>query len=507
MLKDLPLKVVEYLVDKIPPYSGLLMIKVDNNGSIINWKGEPNDYLENKLTKGDIIEERIPALNEMIPCSSSIIKLTKIQLRNKYTDIHIIKENRFCWIIIIDQTKEVESLRELLQHMNEQELNDNNLKPIDISFNPFLNIDKLNFATFRRKSEGNFDLLPVIPEWIKSHALYNKDINTIDPVHSFPFLEVFIYEVADFWKEKKKNYIVSETWSETFGYKNHFLRAYAVNFNNDNYLFIKSFIREGVEEQNLLQAFRDSTLAFDKLEKTEKKLKKLLSYKNKFNSIISHDLRSPIAAVLGVVNVLTADEEELGKLNPDYQELMFGIKDEMIRLLDYNDKLYHWANLELGNFNLEIEEVSLSEIFNIAARTAKISCNKKSINLIINIENDSIVKLDKTLFLQALNNLLSNAIKFTPENREIFLSEKQQNGEVIIAIKDTGIGMKDEVVKNLFEGSIRETTLGTSGEKGTGLGLGIIKKIIDAHNFNVRVESELGKGTEFFIEIPKSAIV
>ena len=306
---------------------------------------------------------------------------------------------------------------------------------------------------------------------------------------------------------KRRRKIISETWSETFGNKDHFLRAYAVNFNNDNYLFIKSFIREGVDEQNLLQAFRDSTLAFDKLEKTEKKLKKLLSYKNKFNSIISHDLRSPIAAILGVVNVLTSDEKELGKLNPDYQELIFGIKDEMLRLLDYNDKLYHWANLELGNFKLEIEEVTLSEVIKIAANTAKSKCQEKNISLKINIENGSKVKLDKTLFLQVLNNLLSNAIKFTPENNEITISEKQQNGNVIIAIKDTGIGMQDEVVQNLFEDSIRETTLGTSGEKGTGLGLGIIKKIIDAHNFSVRAQSKLGEGTTFYIEIPESAIV
>lgn len=507
MLKNLPLKVIEYLVDKIPPYSGLLMIKVDDKGTIINWKGEPADYLENKLTKGNNIEENIPALNGMIPCSSSVIKLSKIQLRNKYTDIHIIKENGNCWIILIDQTKEVENLRELLQHMNEHELNENRIESTDNSINPFLNFYKLNFATFRRNSDGSFSLLPVVPDWIKSHKLYNKETNTIDPVHSFPFLEVFTFEVANFWKEQQNNYIVSETWSETIGNKDHFLRAYAANFKNDNYLFIKSFIREGVEEQKLLQAFRDSTLAFDKLEKAEKKLKILLSYKNKFNSIISHDLRSPIAAVLGVINVLTSDKEELYKLNPDYQELILGIKDEMLRLLDYNDKLYHWANLELGNFKLEIEEVTLSEIIEIAANTAKTKCQEKNISLKINIKNGSKVKLDKTLFLQVLNNLLSNAVKFTPENREIIISEKQEKEKVIIAVKDTGLGMDEETAQNLFDETLHKTTLGTSGEKGTGLGLGIIKKILDAHNFNIRVESELGKGTEFFIEIPRSAIV
>ncbi len=507
MLKKLPLNVVEYLVDKIPPYTGLLMIKVDSRGVVQNWKGNPEEYLRDKLIKNESIEEIVPALNGVCPFEEGTVKLTKIQLKDKYCDIHVVKENGHYWIIFIDQTREVDSLKSLLQNMNEQQLKGKTGSALNQEDIPFLHLDKLNFATFLRNDDGSFSLQPNIPSWIVKHPLFDEEGDELDPVSAFPFLEIFILEVEEFWRENRESYVVSETWSETFAGKDHYLRAYARNFNHKNYLFLKSFIREGVEEQNLLQAFRDSTLAFDKLAKAEKKLKELLVYKNKFNSIISHDLRAPIAAVLGVVNVLTTDEEELGKLNEDYQELIYGIKDEMNRLLDYNNKLYHWANLELGNFKLEFEDIELSEVIKVAAVTAREKCNEKNIQLNVEVDDNLKVRIDKTLFLQALNNLLSNAIKFTPMGNSISMTAKKEGNIAIVSVADTGVGMNERMVENLFEESDSSTTLGTSGEKGTGLGLGIIKKIIDAHKFGIGVLSEPGNGTTFTIRIPESNLV
>ncbi len=502
MLDRLPLPITEYLLDKIHPFTGLLIIRLNKNHAIDGWKGNPKDYLCHEIKKGDHVDEIIPALTGLIPFESESLKLTRLQLKeDKYTDVHIVKHNQNYWIIFVDQTGEVDKLKDLIQNMNERELND---KTQDV--NPFKNIDQLNFATFR-KEEDQFTLLPNIPGWVIKHPLFDQKTNSIDPLRAFPFLEVFFVEVGDFWENNEESYIVSETWSETFGDKDHYLRAFALNFENSNYLFIKSFIREGIEEQNLLQAFRDSALAFDKLAKAEKKLKELLIYKNKFNSIISHDLRAPIAAVLGVIELISTDEEEINKLSEDYQILLLSIKDEMLRLLDYNDKLYHWANLELGNFKLDLQEVSSSEIFEIAANTAKGKCDEKNITLKTEIRDDKKIKVDKTLFLQVMNNLLTNAVKFTPEGNSITLSQTFKNGKLFISVHDTGIGMEQEVVDNLFEDSLRNTTAGTSGEKGTGLGLGIIKKVVDAHGFSIHASSQPGEGTTFTIEIPESSIV
>jgi len=225
-----------------------------------------------------------------------------------------------------------------------------------------------------------------------------------------------------------------------------------------------------------------------------------LEYKDKFVSIVSHDLRSPVAAVLGIAEMLVNDKEELSKLDDFYVEMIGSIKDEMVRLLDYNDKLYHWSNLELGNFEIVRKKESLKDIIKIAHRTANQKLASKNISFSTNLKNDINIDVDIALFLQVLNNLLSNAIKFTPENGNIAIDVVQNKG-LQIAIVDSGVGMPKKVCDNIFSGFARNSSMGTQGEKGTGLGLGIVKKIIDAHGFTIKVESELGKGSRFIIGI------
>jgi len=102
--------------------------------------------------------------------------------------------------------------------------------------------------------------------------------------------------------------------------------------------------------------------------------------------------------------------------------------------------------------------------------------------------------------LQVLNNLLSNAIKFTPENGSIAIDITDSKG-LQLAIIDSGVGMPKKICDNIFSGFARNSSMGTHGEKGTGLGLGIVKKIVDAHGFTINVESELGSGSRFIIDI------
>jgi signal transduction histidine kinase len=109
---------------------------------------------------------------------------------------------------------------------------------------------------------------------------------------------------------------------------------------------------------------------------------------------------------------------------------------------------------------------------------------------------------DETLLGQALNNLVGNAVKFTPEGGVITLGSILNKDSYDIFVSDTGVGMPESVSRKLFEGFTRKSTMGTYGEKGTGLGLGIVKKILEAHNFSIRVESEEGKGTKFIISVP-----
>jgi signal transduction histidine kinase len=481
----------------------LLLINTDNEGVIIECIGNVKAYTGSGIERGDVVTEIFTPLTGIIPLEKETLHLKKIHISSEViADIHIVKENGNYWIILVDQTSEVERLRSLIQNMNERELKKDRKDKVNY-FEYYYIID---FAVFKRIGEETFTLLEKVPGWIKDHKLFDKEKNSINLLEAFPFLEVFILEAKSFWDEKKDGYLVSDMWSEEVGNNLFHLRAFAVNFEKESYLLVKSFNKEGKEEQKLVQAYRDSSLAFDKLAKTERKLKHLLEYKNKFNSIISHDLRSPIASVLGVMDVILNDREQLNKLNDIYIEMLNDVKDEMIRLLDYNDKLYHWANLELGNFKLEPADVALKDVLRSAYKTYVKACEKKNITLEKESEDHVLIRIDEVLFLQALNNLLSNAVKFTPSGKKIFLRGYEKDDKVYVEVKDEGVGISKGTIDKLFKKDTITSTPGTSGEKGTGLGMDIVKKIMDAHGFRLSVESEPGKGTKFVIEIPEKNV-
>ena len=112
--------------------------------------------------------------------------------------------------------------------------------------------------------------------------------------------------------------------------------------------------------------------------------------------------------------------------------------------------------------------------------------------------------VDETLFSQVLNNLIGNAIKFTPENGVIKLYAEQSGNNVLLNIEDSGVGIPDNKINSLFSGFNSDSTQGTKGEKGSGLGLGIVKKILDAHDFKIEIKSTLNIGTKFIISIPSN---
>jgi len=496
MLSNLPEYIVKYLMDELPPFTGILIIKSNSDGKVVDFHGPHKKYLKSEPTIGSYMHEHIPALYSMIPPLVSPMILNRIQSTNSiYTDIHLVGANDGeCWVFIVDQNREVESIRDIIQKMNESKLN--NAKIV-------VNLAEVfNYLSLKVKDDENAIISSAIPHWfslLTDKYTINDNINITE---LFPYFEVFNYEANTFWENNENGRIKSGIWTETLSDGNDIaLSAYAVYYNGEKYIFIRQ--EEEVDKEQLaLQLARDQKLAYEKLEKAEKKLKTLLEYKDKFVSIVSHDLRSPVAAVLGIVDMLISDKEELSKLNDFYVEMIESIKDEMVRLLDYNDKLYHWSNLELGNFEIVKRKESLKKIIEIAERTASGNLKSKDIRFSTNLKEDLNISIDITLFLQVINNLLSNAVKFTPENGHISIDIAKRK-ELEIAIVDTGVGMPKKIYENIFSGFARNSSLGTHGEKGTGLGLGIVKKIVDAHGFSIHVESELGKGSKFIISIPK----
>jgi len=502
MLINLPKNIVKYLVDELPPFTGILIFKTDAESNIIDFHGSYKEYLTEKPEIGKPIHDYVAAVHSMIPPVISPMVLNKIQTKDsKYSDIHIIKEseNEY-WLLLNDQSREAESIREILQKINEYKYY--NESGLSLNNEKTLNaLEVFDYLILKIQNDKEAEINGKVPSWLKllkPNLSKNKNIYFTEV---FPYLEVFMFEANEFWAKKENGKLKSGIWSETLENGNEILlTAYAVTHNLEKYILISPLEDKIDSEQMALQMAREQKLAYEKLEKAEQKLKTLLEYKDKFVSIVSHDLRSPVAAVLGIAEMLINDDEELSKLDEFYREMILSIKDEMLRLLDYNDKLYHWSNLELGNFEIVKTETSLKKIITTAHRTAEKKLKLKNISFSTNLNTDVKVNVDLTLFLQVLNNLMANAIKFTPENGEISINVNTDN-KIQIAVIDSGVGMPKEVSENIFSGFSRNSTIGTGGEKGTGLGLGIVKKIIDAHGFAIHVESEPGKGSKFIISL------
>ncbi len=510
MLPTLPESTFTYVLDKLPPYVGLFVIKADNEGLIQGFYGNHHNYIEQEPKLALEVDSIVPALMGMIPPMLSPTVLQRVQTGGKcVADIHIVAdEEGFYWIFFVDQTKEVEGIRSLMQGINDIKLAAEREKKNNDLQNPFCRLDIFGYMTFGWVDGEVFKKMGEYPLWFKDLAIeigIKNDL--IKLADAFPFLEVFIMEAEEFWSSNSEPVMESGIWVEkTKAGAEALLKAFAVNLDGKAYLMINTLNNSIDVPRETIQRAREQSLAYDQLEKTERKLKELLDYKDKFVSIVSHDLRSPVAAVLGIAEMITNDEEVMNGLDDFYREMVQNIKSEMIRLLDYNDKLYHWSNMELGNFELVRTTVDLGALSKSAGRVAEAKMETKNIKFELDVEEGLKVEVDETLFSQILNNLIGNAVKFTPENGTISISAKAQKEGIILKVSDTGVGMPEKVQTQIFAGFSRDSTMGTSGEKGTGLGLGIVKKIVDAHNCSIWVESTPGQGSDFIIQIPLAAL-
>ncbi len=233
-------------------------------------------------------------------------------------------------------------------------------------------------------------------------------------------------------------------------------------------------------------------------------LESMNSAKDRFVSIISHDLRTPFSSVLGFTDLLLNDNSLPEDKRREYIEY---IRDSSNTMLNLVNSLLDWTRLQTGRIQFNPEKLSLAEIVNGSLTMLQGTAMNKGVKLIAEIDKDYFVHGDKNLLSQVFNNLLGNAIKFTKNGDIISVSaskpEKANVIEVIVA--DTGTGIKEEDIPKLFRPDSKFTNLGTAGEKGTGLGLSLVSEIIKKHRGEIKVESKVGEGTKFIFTIPISS--
>jgi len=235
--------------------------------------------------------------------------------------------------------------------------------------------------------------------------------------------------------------------------------------------------------------------------RTEKALMESNLAKDKFFSIISHDLRSPIGSVYSLTEVLidSMDEMEVDKIK-SYMET---IKDTVNNVYNLLDNMLLWARSHRSKLDISPQNIKLAEIVDEVLHVEKIKAYKKEIALIINIDDDYWVFADYDMLSTIFRNLISNAIKFTNHKGRITISAEPYNDvAILLCVEDNGLGISPEVQKKLFEIDETTTTKGTDNEKGTGLGLILCKEFVEQLGGKIWVESTSGVGTKFYFTMP-----
>lgn len=233
-------------------------------------------------------------------------------------------------------------------------------------------------------------------------------------------------------------------------------------------------------------------------------LQSVIEDKDKFFSILAHDLRSPFNGLLGLTDLIVEDfnsftAEELKEYNKQINEALH----KQYQLLS---DLMEWGKLQNAKRTLAPEKISLRKLVDEIFGQVSFSANAKEIALVNLIMDSTTLFAEKNMIKLILRNLISNAIKFTPRGGAVKTSATLNGNCTVVKISDTGVGMSQEQIKKLFHDNIRVSTDGTEKEKGTGFGLLICKELIQKFKGKIWCESEIGKGSNFYFSLPCASV-
>jgi two-component system, sensor histidine kinase and response regulator len=233
------------------------------------------------------------------------------------------------------------------------------------------------------------------------------------------------------------------------------------------------------------------------------KLELLNASKDKFFSIISHDLRGPFAGALGLTDLIVSDPEDFSK--DDILEIILNINKSQHKQLELIEDLLDWSRIQTGNLKINKESLDIRKLVEKALFLIEEKAKTKNIKLISDIGENETVYADKFMIAGVLRNLIGNAVKFTPEGGEIKVFSVSDDENITIHIKDNGLGISENDMNKLFKIDSSHSTIGTGQEKGSGLGLILCKEFINQNGGELGVESLVGSkgGSDFYFTLSK----
>jgi len=298
---------------------------------------------------------------------------------------------------------------------------------------------------------------------------------------------------------------------ESFGIKSY--TAVGLNYNNqisgvlgfDSILFKKEWDEREIFSVKLFGEIIANTLERKQIEvqliNSEKNLRELNAAKDKFFSIIAHDLKNPFMGILGFTEILS---NSFGQYDDaEKQKMISFIKRSAESAYKLVENLLEWSRIQIGVAKAEPLQTDISILINESITSLKDVAHAKNIKIITTVQNETYVYADEEMIKTIIRNLLTNAIKFSHPDGYIKITAEEQTENLKLSITDKGAGIRKDLLENLFRIDKSITTKGTLGEKGTGLGLILCKEFAEKNNGQIVVSSIEKEGSTFSVILPK----
>jgi len=266
-------------------------------------------------------------------------------------------------------------------------------------------------------------------------------------------------------------------------------------------VFIYRFLLNQRMNNLLKSQYEQIKVANEKLQQSENDLKDLNATKDKFFSIISHDLKNPFSSVLSISELMSKEFE-----STETSELKYGISkihDTNRHIYELLENLLTWSKTQRDNLTMEKVNFNLSRIIETNLNVLRLSAEKKEIKIETNVPDEICAYADREMISTVFRNLANNSIKFTPVGKSIRISAEARDKQIIVKVEDQGVGIPPDDLRRLFRIEEKFKREGTAGEKGTGLGLIICHEFIGRNGGEISVESTLGQGSIFTFTVPE----
>jgi PAS domain S-box-containing protein len=276
-----------------------------------------------------------------------------------------------------------------------------------------------------------------------------------------------------------------------------------------NYQWVANFARVVERDEQgkplrfigITQNINHRKRAEDKILRQNEELIKVNAEKDKFFSIIAHDLKGPFQGFIGLTELMSGSIDEMDK--DELQSIIRTLNITAKNLYELLDNLLNWAVVKRGHKKFDPQKLNLTSLLDDVREIVDHMADQKGILLTNSIPTELNVLADKESLRTIFRNLVSNAIKFTPNGGSVSLKAyANDKGYVVVSVADTGIGMPDQIKKNLFSISTKVSRPGTNNEPSTGLGLILCKELVEKHGGTIWVESHEGQGSTIYFTVP-----